>query len=353
MSAIFEPHGPTNREPPPDLLPDPCLTANLYCNRRLEPAIRDVLGTLSTDLASPEVSPESFLWFMRYGKCGEHIKVRVHGPDSTAEVARASLETAAREFFGSPDADPDPNVWVSKSAIPPIDPEDEYEGDYPNKTLLWTHYRRSPIVFGAEVYLNDDVHVDQFCRCQAAVTSIVLKILLPKSADPAYLKHRQSTFLQILLTAISVLGLSATETAAYLAYHRDWLLRGLAPIAVPGTTAESLLEEIQALSRSSDLRGLTDHVEYALTGAGRFPSEYCRALHRELSAFYGHVSTYRNIERFDQDPFTRDFAFLPIFKVMHFAANQFGFRLSHEAYVFNLLFQATESLCPQGTKVEI
>jgi hypothetical protein len=353
MSKLTQLPASASLDPSAKLLPDPCLTANLYCNRRLDLTAREVLGALSADLASPGVSPESFLWFARYGKCGEHLKVRVHGPGSTTEVARASLETAARGFFASPASDPDPDVWVSKSAIPPIDPEDEYEGDYPNKYLLWTHYRRSPIVFGTEVYLDDDVHVDHFCRCQAAVTSIALEMLLPKFGEPAFPKHRQSVYIKVLLTAISVLGLSATETATYLAYHRDWLLRALVRNVTPlGSTTESLLEEIQLRSSSSDLRPLTDHVEYALAGAKSSPSESCPAFHRELSAFYEYVSTYRGKERFDQDPFTRDFAFLPIFKVLHFAANQFGFRLSHEAYVFNLLVQATTPLCPQGTDVE-
>jgi len=335
-------------------LPDPCLTANLYCNRRLELMAREVLGSLAADLAAVNANSESFFWYTRYGKCGEHLKVRVHGDDSTAAAARDSLAIHASRFFASPLSDLGDDQWVSKSAIPPIDPEDELEGDYPNKTMLWTHYRRSPIVFGAEVYLEDDVHVDHFCRCQAAVTSIALEILLPKLGDPAYARHRQSAYLRILITAISVLGLTAAEAAAYLAYHRDWLIRSLNhDVAPPGLTNEKLLEDIRQTAEVAPaaLRPLTDHVASALAES-KPSTDYCRAFHRELSAFYKHVSAYRGNERFDRDPFTRDFAFLPIFKVLHLAANQLGFRISNEAYVFDLLFRATEPLCLSTSKVE-
>jgi hypothetical protein len=274
--------------------------------------------------------------------------VRVHGDDAAAQAARASLEAHASRFFASPASDLGDDVWVSKSAIPAIDPEDELDGDYPNKTLLWTHYRRSPIVFGADVYLDDDVHIDRFCRCQAAVTAIVLDVLLPKLDDPAYPKHRQSVYVRILLTALSVLGLSPAETVAYLAYHRDWLIRSLVlNMGLPGP--EKLLEEIRgtAAVAPAALRPLTDHVTNALAGS-KPSTEYCGAFHRELSAFYEHVAQYRGNDRFDRDPFTRDFAFLPIFKVLHFASNQVGFRLSNEAYVFDLLFRAAEPLCPRN-----
>jgi hypothetical protein len=339
-------------ELPPLLFPDPCLTANLYCNRRLELLAREVLGGLTADLVSAGDSPEAFFWFTRYGKCGEHLKVRVHGPSSAAATARASLEEHAARFFATAASDPDPDLWLSKSAIPPIDPEDEQVDDYSNKTLLWTSYRRSPIVFGAEVYLDDDVHAGRFCRCQAAVTSLALDILLPRFGDPSYLKHRQAVYIQILLTAISVLGLSPVETASYLAYHRDWLIRSLVYSATPpgSITFEGILEELQgrASSMAAALRPLTDHVERALAKS-QPSSEYCHSFHEEFSRFYEHVSGYRGDARFDQDPFTRDFAFLPVFKALHFSANQFGFRLSHEAYVFNLLHHAMEALCGQPT----
>jgi hypothetical protein len=308
---------------------------------------REVLGPFAADLAAG-AAPESFFWFCRYGKCGEHLKVRVHGDDSTAAVARTSLEAHASQFFASPASDLGDEEWISKSAIPAIDPEDELDGDYPNKTLLWTHCRRSPIVFGADVYLDDDVHIDRFCRCQAAVTSIVLEILLPKLEDPGYPKHRQSAYLRILLTAISVLGLTADETAFYLAYHRDWLTRSLVHnFGLPGS--DNLLEEIRGTTDvgPAALSPLTGHVANALAGS-KPSTEYCSAFHRELSAFYEHVATYRGNDRFDRDPFTRDFALLPIFKVLHFAANQFGFRHTNEAYVFDLLFRATEPLCPRN-----
>lgn len=327
--------------------PDPSLTASLYCNRRLELMTREVLQGLSVDLDERGLAEDSFFWYIRYGKCGEHLKIRIHGPDSVVTAARQSLPTHASRFFAAPASDPDPQIWVSKSALPPLDLEDEQEADYPNKTLLWTHYRRSPVVFGAQVYLDDEIHVSRFCRCQAAVTRLALDILLPKLGEPRYPEHRQTTFLRILLTALSSLHLPPTETAAYLAYHRDWLVRSLVHNGTTPetTTFETLRDELRALveSSSSTLRPLANHVETALEQPQASTDDYL-PFHREFSAFYEHVSTYRSQPRFDQDPYTRDFSFLPVFKVLHFAANQLGFRLSNEAYVFTLLLHATEHL---------
>jgi hypothetical protein len=328
---------------------DPSLTASLYCNRRLELMAREVLGGLSADLDERGLASDSFFWYLRYGKCGEHLKVRIHGPDSAVPEARQSLAAHANRFFATPASDPDPQMWVSKSAIPPLDLEDEQEADYPNKTLLWTHYRRSPVVFGAEVYLDDEIHVGRFCRCQAAVTRLALDILLPKLGEPRYPEHRQTTFLRILLTALSSLHLPPAETAAYLAYHRDWLIRSLVHnVTTPETTTfETLRDELRnrVESNASALRPLAEHLEAALEQPQASTDDYL-PFHRGFSAFYDHVSTYRGQPRFDQDPCTRDFSFLPVFKVLHFAANQLGFRLSHEAYVFTLLLRATEHLCP-------
>jgi hypothetical protein len=336
--------------------PDPSLTASLYCNRRLELMAREVLGGLSADLDEQGLSSDSFFWYLRYGKCGEHLKVRVHGPDSAVTAARQSLAAHASRFFATSASNPEPQVWVSKSAIPPLDTEDEQEADYPNKTLLWTHYRRSPVVFGSEVYLDDEIHLVRFCRCQAAVTRLALDILLPKLGELRYPEHRQAIFLHILLTALSSFHLPLAETAAYLAYHRDWLIRSLVHnVTTPETTTfETLRDElrIRAESSASTLRPLAEHIEAALEQPQASTDDYL-PLHREFSAFYDHVSTYRGQSRYDQDPCTRDFSFLPVFKVLHFAANQLGFRLSHEAYVFTLLLRATEHLCPRLAMADI
>jgi Lantibiotic biosynthesis dehydratase C-term len=337
------------------LFPDPFLTANLYCNRRLDLLAREVLGGFSSDLARMGSPDEHFFWFMRYGKCGEHMKVRVHGPDSIAAEARQSLEAHANRFFATPDAEPDPTTWLSKSAIPAIDIDDEQDEDYENKSLLWSRYRRSPIVFGAEAYLEDAIHLDRFCRCQAAVTSMTLGALFPRLGDPSYHKHRQAVFIELLLAAVSTLALSRAETASYLGYHRDWLIRSLVYNATPAgsITFEDIQQDLQsrANAMSDALRPLTGHIASALDSA-REPKEYCRSFHQAFSSFYEHVSGYRGQPRFNQDPFTQDYAYLPVFKVLHFAANQFGFRLSNEAFIYNLLLHATRPLLPQVSQAE-
>lgn len=63
---------------------------------------------------------------------------------------------------------------------------------------------------------------------------------------------------------------------------------------------------------------------------------------RAAGEFFAYVATYRGRPEYDQDPYSSDHTFLPLFKVFHGAANQYGFRLSNEAYIHHLLCTAGE-----------
>ncbi len=51
--------------------PDPVMTASINCNRRLNRLVQ-------VSVRHRQAAPST--WSFRYGKCGEHLKIRVRGP---------------------------------------------------------------------------------------------------------------------------------------------------------------------------------------------------------------------------------------------------------------------------------
>lgn len=323
---------------------DPVLTANVYCNRRMDPLLSGAIAPFWRAVRE-QYTQNCFFWLFRYGKCGEHVKLRFHGSEDFAGSVRSLLPAHLDRFFADPASDPDPENWLSKSAIPPIDEEDEAEEDYPNKSLLWTHARRSPVLIGAHVYLADDRHVDLFHRAQAAATEIVLDVLIPGLGRPDFSKHRQSQFLKMLLAAFSALDFDVPQWIDYLTYHRDWLIRTVvANATVEVITPESILAELdqRVEGMRSAVAGLSGHVLRGASGAAAPGDDPFGRWGASIASLHEYVKGYRGRPEYDQDPYTRDFAYLPLFKALHGAANQFGFRLSHEAYLNHLLLKAAE-----------
>ena len=320
---------------------DPVLTANIYCNRRLNQLMQAAVAPFFRQLE--EEFPGAEINLFRYGKCGEHLKVWIFGDDSLRDRARLLLESHTAPFLASADADPRPeDPWISKSGLPPVDEEDESGEDYPNKTLVFSRYRRSPVLHGSGAYLGDDRHVRLFVATQAAGARLTLEKLAPQAGAESFFKHRQSLFLKVLIAGLSGLDFDRAGWMEFLGYHRDWLIRTVARFADPGNTPETILEdfETRAAALAGTIPALSAHVEYGSRGEILDRDPLLLAWRDSVARFFDHVKTYRGRPEYDQDCFTRDFAFLPLFKVFHGVANQFGYRLSHEAYVFHLLLAA-------------
>ena len=320
------------------VLADPVLTANIYCDRGLDALIQRAITPFRARLRESDPAGRWSLWLVRYSRCGEHLKVRVHGPEERRELARRLLEESVREHFAAlPDAEPAPRV--SRPDAPAIDTEDEAAADYPDRTLLWTRYRRSHVNLGPPAFLEDDRYTALFTACLARGADLVLDVLHPEPAGGVPGAARQRGLLRGLFSGLAALGFSADERAAYLAYHRDWLIRF--NVAGPDAEAEAragfdrrvegMASTVQQLRRVA-----AAHWEGGAVAAAGAEGPWRDA----LSDLFAYLVRFRGDPAYRVDPFTDDAAFPPHFKVFHALANHLGVRMLDEAFVHHLVLRA-------------
>src|SRR4051794_33197640 len=222
------------------------LSANVYCDRRFHDLLRHVVVPLRQEVERLG-GADTLLWFWRYSRCGQHIKLRMHTSDEEGWPAlRGRLTDLAESFFATlPDAGAgeEPAPRISAPRLPPLDVEDERDEDYPDRSILWTRFRPSPRTVGSEKYLTDDRLLSLFYRCMGENSALVLAEVAAADGEPA-LKARQSQLLRTLAGSFFTLDLSPEEQRAYLGFHRDWLLRYLLSQSPPETTAEETVERL-------------------------------------------------------------------------------------------------------------
>lgn len=312
-------------------LPDPIVTANVYCSRHLDDVLRDAIAPFRAALPD-----DGFLWFYRYGKRGEHLKLRLHAPAARRDELHAGLARALAPFLTAI-ADAPPVVRISKSALPPLDVEDAVADDHPDRALLWTQYQRSAVVVGDPIYIRDDRHMALFTRALAASADFLLAEVLPAAHEPTYLQRRQNGFLKLIVAALAATELAPAVWPTYLAYHRDWLVRHLASNGPAAVDATAIRAEIDG--RVAQARGSVPALARILAAPGEAQGPLA-GWSAAVRAFFEHARGYRGRPDYDRDPYTEDFAFLPLFKVLHGCANQTGLRISNEAYLHQLLHEA-------------
>jgi hypothetical protein len=323
-------------------MPDPIITANIYCSRYIDDLLRDAVAPYR--IAMRDTNDDSFLWFFRYGKRGEHLKLRVHAPAARRDVLRANLEQTISRFLESIADAPLPAKRISKSALPSVDAEDALDDDYPDRSLLWTTYRRSPVIVGDPIYAQDDRHMTLFTRALAASADFLLAEVLPASREPGYLQHRQSSFLKLIIAGIASTGLETTQWSVYFRYHHDWLIRHLLSQVSLGVDAAALNAELTG--HVDKVRGAIPALARIMTAhqaerhGGNAPSGRLATWRGAVHDFFSFVQRYRGRPEYDRDPYTDDHSFLPLFKVLHACANQLGFRISNEAFLYRLLIEA-------------
>ena len=116
---------------------------------------------------------------------------------------------------------------VSNPRLPAIDVEDEVEEDHPDRTLLWTQYRRHPISLGGKPFIDDDRFAFLCTRAIACGFDRVLEALVPDAEGQFLYPSRQNLVLKALIRGASALAFTPGTLCFDLAYHRDWLLRFL------------------------------------------------------------------------------------------------------------------------------
>lgn len=332
--------------------PDPVLTFNVYCNKRIDAvvygAVAPFLGRLRADSAGERWS----LWMVRYPRRGEHLKLRLHGPTEDSSRVGDLLTEAVDALFASLPPAPAEEERFSRPRVPPIDSEDAGEDDAPDRSLLRTQYLRSHINLGPRVFLDDDEYVARVVDGLARGAELALHGLRPADDGTVPGPARQRALLKALVAGLAGAGLSSGERACYLAYHRNWLLRfGLADEAQEAEMVaryDERLERMGPAKKQLRAAALAQWDDGAMPAAG--PEAEWRGSIGRLADF---ASRFRGDPGYQLDPYSNDPCFPVIFKVFHGTANQIGLGLKEEVFVHHFLLRsvtaATEPEMQHGT----
>ena len=329
------------------LFPDPVLTASLYCDGRLDEIFRNVLAPFRQELGVYDAEGACYLWTVRYARRGEHLKIRLHGPEERRPLLQSLLEDIAGNYFAAlgPPEQGAPRQVSEKS--PPIDTEDSGEGLFPDRTLLWTGYKRSHVSLAGEPFLLDDHYVALFTRCAAAGCNQVIQVLQLDSSGIIPPSVRPSTLLKMVIDALS--SLQAEKRAMYLAYHRDWLIRfTLLKRHTDPEQAQKVLTHLdhRLQSMAAKVEATRRTQEERWEGNGEPADANWR---RSFAALSRYAEAVCQNPDYHIDPFARDPRFAFFFKVLHGLANQLGLSMMDEAFVHHLLLRAAEGMAEPDT----
>ena len=276
---------------------DPIVTASIYCAGHIDEVIYHVLRPVWQQCRL--TAGYHFLWFFRSPRGGDHVKIRVHGTESLGEEFRRLLSRFTDDFF----------IRLSKShsgqkevctpvSFPAIDVEDDLlVDDVPDRSLLWSGYRRSAFVLGEEALLADDAYVANMTRCLGCSSDVVLDLFDLDQNGKISFQRSQNTLLMMLVSGLAALFENHIDMLPYLKFHRDWTIRfpilkakqGLAKVS---EVYELLERHVSAAGRPT-IEALKKVVE--AKRSARDPGE---ALEREwrqsLSLLKDHLSASRN-----------------------------------------------------------
>jgi hypothetical protein len=310
--------------------PDPILSASIYASGLLDDLISKAIAPFRRESQrTMERRPD--LWLVRYGRGGEHLKVRLHGDLGDAGLLKQLLDESVGRYFDSVQSI-QPSSRVINATAPPIDPEDETLAP-PDRSINWTHYRRSAVTLPWP-WLEDDGFNRRNYECLARGCELVLAGF---EKYPMTAAARDRLLIKLSLDCLRAFGLLERDAArAYLSYHRDWLLR-------------FFLNDVQLQRRVLD--HLTEQVKRRLAAveqlAGLFHAspEDVESTHEKrwriaLSDLNAYMKPFQGVARYEVDEFAPDVRFLPLFKLLHGLANQAGMPPLQEAFIHHLLIAA-------------
>jgi hypothetical protein len=332
------------------LFPDPAVTASIYCSGRLDSVLFHAVAPFWRELRSRDPKRLCFLWLMRYNKGGEHLKVRVHGPKSWRSVLRELLEEKVTAFQASLPEPVDRPRAVPPERAPAVDAEDDPAwGGHPDRTLLWTTYRRSAVSLGGQPFLSDDRYAALLTRSLAAGCERILA-LKPGARGSLAPPVRRRALLTALIAGLAALGFDTGKRASYLAYHRDWLLRFELPMADRCETGAverflpGLDGQVARMGKSLlSLRGVAEAVWGGSTGARSPGDDPDAGWRRSLADLLDYIAPFCLDPDYRLDPFASDPVFAPVFKVFHGFANQLGLKRMDEAFAHHVLLRIAET----------
>jgi hypothetical protein len=320
---------------------DPILTANIYASGLLDELLREAIVPFQRDMQRV-CSSECYLWIMRYGRGGDHLKVRIHAMTHDKTALQILLSDYVNSWLEAIRALPPADPRAAKPKSPPIDVEDEAQVPFPDRTLVWTTYRRRHISFPGSPWLEDDRLIALSARSLAAATDLVLAAW---SQEIPSAGCRQALLGKELLLALEALNLSAFERASeYFSFHRDWLLRFFAS----NTPKERELRDLFDDQVRRNPQMVAQFRNFAVEEWERPMSAGGNGLwDQTLSELALYTNHFQGRSEYRIDPFTTEIMFPPVFKVLHGLANQLGISPLQEAYVHHILIAATQRL-PQA-----
>lgn len=319
-----------------DALADPIVTANLYCHGDLDGALRDVVVPLVQEISAD--SRDAYVWTIRYRRRGQHLKIRVHGCELDRRELVEGLSSRARRFFFGLDPVASPQRSPSLDA-PAIDPEDEPDDLHPDRTLLWTTYRRSPVSLGGGPLLVDDAYCRRMTECLGYGCELVLHPIGRGSGHGPSPGALRTLLLKALVTGLPAVGCTEPWAAVtYLRYHRDWLLRFF------------LVDEAAAIQAVDGFDRQLELMESTVSGLRRIGLDVVPPGDTRMGSWVDslvRLTSYLSPRRFNPelktDRFAPDAAHPAWFKVFHGLANQAGIGPLEEAFVHHLLITALDT----------
>ncbi len=315
------------------LFPDPILTANVYAEGLLDDLLLRAIMPFWRDMQ--KLQGESYLWTVRYSRRGEHLKVRIHGPNESRLQLQQLFAKYVEEYLAQVQ---DQNLAVSRvnrEDVPAID-TDDVGPIAEDRSFIWSTYRRSPVSLPASPWLDDDLLAAHVCRCLARGCELLFSAL--DAGMTTSRASQQKLLMKCLLSSLRALGLAESSQAAdYFTYHRGWLLRFFVDDAAK---EEYVLRQFEEQSRRTpasllQIRTLAKALWNSTTSAS--------AWERDMEEFGDYLNGFRHRAGYLVDPFTSNVTFAPVFKVFHGLANQIGLRPLDEAQTHHLLAAALAS----------
>lgn len=331
----------------PEIFPDPVLCASVYRSGRLCEVVARLVAPFWREYRGRSSACGSYLWFMRYARCGEHLKIRIHAPESEAPLLRELLDAAQAEYFSRPVPPTPASRRKSTPAAPPVDAEDWATADYPDGTILWTQYGRSHLSLGYRPFLDDDRYAALLTRCLGACAEIVLDRLESGPDGECPYSIQREIWRDVLLAGLLAAPFSGRDRTLYLLYHRDCLLRFLRKRGRWSEGADAAARLISKFDQRKGLSELREELARA-TAEVRGPDRPARpggakldGWRDALRALSGHVSPLLGDPSYHVDPFADHPAFPVFFKIFHGMANQVGLDAANEAFLYHTLVKVT------------
>jgi hypothetical protein len=322
-------------------LPDPLLTANVYCAGRLDEVLHRAVAPFWRGFRAEHPDSPAYLWCVRYPRGGEHLKLRLHAAEALRSSLRSSLEAAVSEALATLGTAPIAPAPPRPDGALPIDVEDESAEARPDASFLWTRYRRSAVSLGGGPLLDDDRYVGLLTRCLGAGCEKALDALQPDAQGNVPFRARQIALLKAVISGMASLGWSPERRSSYLAYHRNWLLRFVLTQSRQGPEmADEWLSRFDVnVARLGPARATLQATADAQWRGNTVDPGADDPWRESLRALGDHVGGFAGQPGYQIDPFSSDPVFPALFKALHGLGNQLGLKPSDESFTHHILLR--------------